>query len=56
MTANIIDLFSFSMAKERIHPAKLTAKQVELRRKYYGERWAKFESDQADLDQMAEWV
>jgi len=56
VTAKTIDLFAYQMEKERVHPAKLTAKQIELRREYCGNQWAKFERDQSDLDQMASWI
>jgi hypothetical protein len=52
----IIDLFAFAMAKERVHPAQLTSKQIELRREFYGDQWAKFERDQSELDHMAAWI
>jgi hypothetical protein len=52
----IIDLFAFAMAKERVHPAQLTSKQISFRREYYGKKWATFERDQAGLDQMADWI
>jgi hypothetical protein len=56
MTAKVIDLFAFTMSKEQVHPARLTAKQIAFRREYYGDKWANFERDQTELDQMAEWI
>ena len=52
----IIDLFAWQMAKERIHPAQLTSKQIELRHEFYGDRWVKAERDLRELDAMAEWI
>ena len=54
--AKIIDLFAYQMAKEKIHPAKLTAKQIAFRHEYYAKKWEEFEGDQAEIDKMADWI
>jgi hypothetical protein len=56
MSAKIIDIFAFQMAKERVHPAQLTAKQIAFRRQHYLTLWEEFEGDQAEIDKMADWI